>query len=68
MKTQSIIVIVTIPTVILGMLGAIWAIFYFRYTQNIQASFELFFYFFCAGLIAGIVSLIIGILFKSILY
>ncbi|MEH2234555.1 MAG: hypothetical protein V7K71_33865 [Nostoc sp.] len=68
MKTQSVIVIVTIPTVILGTLGAIWAIFYFRYTQNIQASLELLFYFFCAGLIAGIVGLIIGILFKSILY
>ncbi|MBE9105791.1 hypothetical protein IQ229_12795 [Nostoc cf. edaphicum LEGE 07299] len=56
------------PTVILGTLGAIWAIFYFRYTQNIQASLELFFYFLCAGLIAGIVGLIIGFLFKSILY
>ncbi|WP_223265435.1 hypothetical protein [Nostoc sp. 'Peltigera membranacea cyanobiont' 210A] len=57
-----------IPTVILGMLGAILAIFYFRYPQNIQASLEVFSYFFCAGLIAGIVGLIIGILFKSILY
>ncbi|MBN4004935.1 hypothetical protein [Nostoc sp. LPT] len=68
METQSVIAIVTIPIGILGMLGAIWAIFYFRYTQNIQASLELFFYFFCAGLIVGIVGLIIGILVKSILY
>ena len=68
MKTQSVIAMVTIPTAILGMLGAIWAIFYFRYTQNVQASLELFFYFFCAGLIAGIVGLIIGFLFMSILY
>ncbi|MEH1859307.1 MAG: hypothetical protein V7L21_15205 [Nostoc sp.] len=66
MKTQSVIAIVTTPTVISGTLGAIWAIFYFRYTQNIQASFELFFYFFCAGLIAGIVGLIIGFLFQTI--
>ncbi|MDZ8030641.1 hypothetical protein [Nostoc sp. DedSLP04] len=66
MKTQTIIAIVTTPIVILVMLGAIWAIFYFRYTQNIQASFELFFYFFCAGLIAGIVGLIIVIFFQSI--
>ncbi|MDZ7967089.1 MAG: hypothetical protein RM368_19300 [Nostoc sp. DedSLP03] len=66
MKTQTIIAIVTTPIVILGMLGAIWAIFYFRCTQNIQASFELFFYFFCAGLIAGIVGLITVIFFQSI--
>ncbi|MFN6476844.1 MAG: hypothetical protein RMZ95_011355 [Nostoc sp. DedQUE07] len=67
MKTQSVIAIVTTPIVILGTLGAIWAIFYFRYTQNIQASFELFFYFFCAGLIAGIAGLIIGFLYQSII-
>lgn len=66
METQSFIAIVTTPTVILGMLGAIWAIFYFRYTQNIKASLELLFYFFCAGFIAGIVGLIIGFLFQTI--
>ncbi|MBE9107586.1 hypothetical protein IQ229_22450 [Nostoc cf. edaphicum LEGE 07299] len=66
MKTQSVIAIVTTPTVISGILGAIWAIFYFRYTQNIQASFELFFYFFCAGFVAGIAGLIIGFLYQSI--
>jgi ABC-type uncharacterized transport system permease subunit len=66
MKTQSVIVILTIPTGILGAIGAIWTIFYFRYSHNIQASFELFFYFFCAGLIAGIFGLIVGILFQWI--
>ncbi|RCJ29097.1 hypothetical protein A6770_01525 [Nostoc minutum NIES-26] len=65
-KTQSFIAIITTPIVILGILGAIWAIFYFGYTYNIQASLELFFYFFCAGLIAAIVGLIIGILFELI--
>ncbi|MBD2609909.1 hypothetical protein H6G94_01225 [Nostoc punctiforme FACHB-252] len=68
MKTQSVITIVTIPTGILGMLGAVLAIFYFIYTHNIQVSFEFFFYFFGAGLIAGILGLIIGFLFQSILY
>ncbi len=68
MKTQSVITFLITPTVILGTLGAIWAIFYLKYTQNIQASFELFFYFFLAGLIAGIIGLIISILFESIFY
>ncbi|MFN6572561.1 hypothetical protein [Dendronalium sp. ChiSLP03b] len=67
MRTQTFIAIATIPTRILGTLGAIWAIFYFRYTQNIQASFELFFYFFCAGLIATIVGLVISFLYQLII-
>lgn len=62
--TQLIkVAVVMIPTVTSATIGLIWAIFHLRYTQNVQASFEIFFYFFIGGLIAGIVGLAIGIIY-----
>ena len=63
-RNQAIkIAIVMITTVTSATIGGIWAIFHLKYTQNVQASFEIFFYFFAAGLIAGIVGLAIGIIY-----
>ena len=56
------IAIAIVPTLTSTTIGGIWAIFHLRYTQNIQASFEILFYFFAGGLIAGIVGITIGII------
>ncbi|MHC5738711.1 hypothetical protein [Nostoc sp.] len=66
METQTVIAIVTIPILILGMLGAIWAIFYFRYyIQNLQASIEMKMIIFCI-IVPVVISAIIGSLWAIV--